>query len=103
MKLHGVIPLDDDQLRMVPRAEALRGAAQALDGVQREAPPIQAAGVATLFAAFCVRTGSDPETLYQLGLKIMRPEPFGNKTNQLAESTRDYIGLCVMGEEVVVA
>ncbi|GJE18732.1 hypothetical protein [Methylobacterium marchantiae] len=103
MKLHGVQPLDWDRVHTAARKEALRVAAQALDGIQREAPHLQVAAVAALFAAFAQRTGGSAETMHHLGSRILRPEAHHTKDNGVAQSTLDFVGLCVMGQEVVEA
>ncbi|MBK3400402.1 hypothetical protein [Methylobacterium ajmalii] len=103
MKLHGHRPLDKDQLHATPREEALRCAALALDGIQRETPEAQVIAAATLFAAISARTGMDAEQLHHLGRRVLRPEKHHTKANMMAESTADFVGLVIMGQEVVCA
>lgn len=103
MKLHGQRPLNRDQLATLPREEALRCAALALDGIQRETPEAQILAAATLFAGIAQRCGLDAEDLHRMGRKVLRPEQHHTKANQMAESTMDFFGLCIMGQEVVCA
>lgn len=105
MKLsnHEHAPLDRDKLSLVAREDALRGAALALDGIQRETPEMQALAVSTLFALTCKRCGLDPELMHHLGVRLMRDEDHHTKANQMRQSTEDFFGLTALQQDVVVA
>jgi hypothetical protein len=103
MRLPNARPLDRDQLATLPREEALRCAALALDGIQRETPEAQVLAAAVLFAGIAQRCGLDPEELHHLGRRVLRAQRHHTKANQMAESTMDFFGLCIMGQEVVCA
>ena len=96
-------PLDRDRMSLLPREVAMTGATAALDGVQNDEPEAQVLAIATLFAGVCLRTGSNPEHLFEMGRRVLTPEPFHRGANTQGEALRDYVGLRIMGQEVTAS
>lgn len=96
-------PLNKDRLYMVPREEAIRSAHLALDTLQRLDPEEMMAGMAVLFSAVCSRCQVDAHDMHTMGTRILRPQPFHDKGNKAIQSLRDFAGLRIAGQDVVVA
>ena len=96
-------PLDRDKLSMVPREAGIEAAYEALFPIQDRAPEPMMAGVAVLFAAICNRTGTDPEDMHRLGMKLLRYQEGSLKTNNAVQSLRDFAGLRIAGQDVVMS
>ena len=96
-------PLDRDRLGMVPRGQAADTAQLALFPIQDERPEVLVAGVAILYAALCARCGLDPEDMWRLGSRLLADQDFHTKTNNSLQSLRDFAGLRVMGQDVVIS
>lgn len=95
-------PFSRDRLMMTARDDAASSALAALTPIQDEAPEIQVAGVSVLFAALSHRLGVDPEELYRVGIKMLTDEDFHHKGNIRVETLRDFAGLRLKGDEVVI-
>jgi hypothetical protein len=74
----------------------------ALYTMQDERPEEIVVGAAMLFAALAQRTGLDPEEMYRQGIRMLRPEPGDQRTNEQLEALRDFAGLRIMGENVTI-
>lgn len=103
MANHRSRPLDKDKLFMIPRSDAVVGAHEALHPVQHMSPEQMMAGVAVLFFATVNRTGLDPEDMYKLGARLLADQEHHDKTNKLVQSLRDFAGLRVLGQDVVMS
>lgn len=100
----GYRPLDRDKLAMVPRDAAARAAHLALFQLQDIADPEeQTLGVAVLFAAMCLRTYTDPASLYAMGTRVLTAPAEGDRpTDDALQSLRDFIGAKVLAKEVTI-
>lgn len=96
-----VRPFSRDRLFLVPRDEVAKGAMALLDKNQQEAPEIQMASVAMLFAAWCRRLRVSPHEMHELGLKLVAPQDFHHKGNIQAEVLRDFAGIRMAGDATV--
>lgn len=98
-------PLDRDRLSMVPRDRAAAAAHVALFQLQdRDSPEEIILGVATLFAALCMRCGVDPEAAHTMGRKvIMEPAEGDAPTNGSVQVLKDFAATRMMGQEVSVS
>lgn len=96
-------PLDKDKLSMVPRETAARLALLALHQMQDEFPEEVILGVSTLFAAFTLRCGLDPQDLHHKGLRVLQaPEEGDRPTDATIQVLRDFAGARLMGKEVTI-
>jgi hypothetical protein len=89
---------------MTPRRQAADTAHEALFPIQDKRPEVLMAGVAVLFAAFCIRCGEDPEAMFRLGTRILRdPDVEGGDrgSNGSLQSLKDFAGIRIMGERHV--
>jgi hypothetical protein len=98
-------PLSKDKLTMVPRDHAAAAAQTALFQLQdRESPEEIVLGVATLFAALCMRCELDPEALHTMGRRvIMEPSEGDAPTNGSIQVLKDWAGLKLMAQEVSIS
>lgn len=97
--------LSKDKLSMVPRDRAAAAAHVALFQLQdRESPEEIMLGVATLFAALCMRCGLDPEAVHTMGRRVvMEPTEGDAPTNGSVQVLKDFAGLKMMGQEVSIS
>ncbi|MGV1835208.1 hypothetical protein ACQZ6C_10635 [Rhizobium rhizogenes] len=94
-------PFDKTRLVMVPRSEAADAAHLALFQLQ-DLPRTETmmAGVGVLFAAFCSRTGLDPQELHAVGMAILKERTDGDiATGNSLQVLRDFAAIRVMGEQ----
>ena len=94
-------PLDKDRLSMVPRELAVMAAHRSLAETREEHPEVTMAGVALLFAVLATRCRMDPQTLHQMGMRLLRDVPGHRKDNMALQSLQDYAGIRIMGEHNV--
>lgn len=95
-------PFDRTRLSMVPRSEAADAAHLALFQLQ-DLPRTETMmlGVGVLFAAFCARTGMDPEELHRMASNVLRAKEEGDApTSNSLQVLRDFAAIRVMGEQV---
>lgn len=85
--------VDVDQLHSISRDRAATVANEALHPIQDHRNHEQIVGVATLFAALCHRLMLDPQRMWEIGSRVLRPEPFHDKGNVQIEVLRDFAGI----------
>lgn len=94
-------PFDYHTMTQLARQRAADAAHATLDGLQNLTPEEIVLGVAVLFAAVTRRSGLDPEDLYQMGLRVLKPEPLHRRANDSLQSLTDFVALRVKGERDV--
>lgn len=96
-------PLDKDKLYLMPRGTLADAAHLALFQLQGMSAEEIVGGVSVLFAALSMRSGMDPEDMYQMGKKVITsPMNFEKTSSNSLEALRDFIGGRVMGQEVTI-
>lgn len=104
--LKGRRALDRDRLSLTPRLHALNVAHEALFPIQDwdGGPEEQTLGVGVLFAAVCIKTGLNPEDLYQMGKRVLLARDEGDHvTGNSAQVLKDFLGARLMQQDVTVA
>lgn len=96
-------PLDKDKLSMIPREDAVTSAHLALDTLQRLTPEEMVAGMAVLYAAVCSRLMLDPHDMHTLGTRMLTHQAHHDKANKALQSLRDFAGLRIAGQDVVIS
>jgi hypothetical protein len=94
-------PFDRTRLGMVPRSQAADAAHLALFQLQ-DLPRTETMmlGIGVLFAAFCSRTGTDPQELHAMGLAVLKERTDGDvPTSNSLQVLRDFAAIRVMGEQ----
>lgn len=96
-------PLDKDRLYMLPREDAITAAHLALDTLQRLSPEEMMAGMAVLFYSTCNRCGVDPADMHTMGRRVVTHQAHHDKANKALQSLRDFAGLRIAGQDVVIS
>jgi hypothetical protein len=85
--------IDRDKLNTLKRERITATSFSMLNQIRDEPGELLLASVATAFAAMCERYAEDPEELFRMGQKILRPEPHHDKANVQLEAFREFCGL----------
>lgn len=96
-------PLDKDRLYMLPREDAVTAAHMGLDALQRMDPEDMVAGMAVLFSAVCSRCQLSPADMHTMGTRMLTDQRHHDKANKALQSLRDFAGLRIAGQDVVIA
>lgn len=96
-------PLNKDKLSLLPRDVALVSAHYVLRPLSNMEPEEMVAGMAVLFASVCNRVGLDPQHVHQMGMRMLKDQQHHDKGNKLLQSLRDFAGLRIAGQDVVIS
>lgn len=99
----GERPIDRDKLAMVPRSEAAHSAHLTLFQLQsRENPEEIVLGVATAFAALCLRCNLDAGEMFNMGKRVLNAKPEGDHvTDNSLQSLQDFVSGRLMAHKGV--